>query len=138
MRELSWLQIERAKEQLGDGWFIASSRYRLDPICCFDDEDGRGGWSMASIVWRDVPDDEGLAHSGKYRPVLNVRHFNPCEYGVVSYGGDGMDFDIGAQPVKHKAFSRLARATRELTPEDLRWYVAKEAEGRTQRGLTIA
>ena len=129
MKELSFEQIDRAEAQLGDGWsidrVIAWESRRLEPACDFDDDDGRGGWSLAKIVWREASDDE-------------VRHFNPCEYGVVSYGGDGMDFDIGARPVKNKAFSRLARATRELTKEDLRRYVAEEAACRTQRGAAAA
>lgn len=142
MKELSFEQIDRAEAQLGDGWsidrVIAWMCRRLDPACSFDDDDGRGGWSLAKIVWREASDDEGGHRGGRYRPVLNVRHFNPCEYGAVSYGGDGMDFDIGASPVKNKAFSRLARATRELTKEDLRRYVAEEAACRTQRGAAAA
>lgn len=142
MKELSFEQIDRAEAQLGDGWdidrVIAWMCRRLEPARSFDDDDGRGGWSLVKIIWREAHDGEGTHRGGKYRPVLNVRHFNPCEYGVVSYGGDGMDFDIGAKPVKNKAFSRLARATRELTPEDLRRFVAKEAAGRAHQGATIA
>lgn len=142
MRELSWKQIESAEEQLGDGWMIdrvmASECRRLSPIYGFDDEDGRRGWSLARVVWRESRDDEGAVRVRTYRPVLNVQHFNPCEYVSDSCGGDGMDFEIGAKPVKHKAFSRLARATRVLTTEDLRRYVAKEAADRAQRGAAIA
>ena len=80
--------------------------------------------------------------SGTYRPAIEVRHYVRDGRGNASYysgcGMGGLSFTVEVEPVRRRTFARLARVTRELTTEDLRWYVAKEAEGRTQRGLAIA
>ena len=136
MSKLTREQIDRAREQLGDGWVLdlrmATIWGRKIPVYRIEDEE------IKTNEYGDVLHDP----SGTYYPSIEVRHYVRDGRGGVSYyigrGMEGMSFPIEEEPVRRRTFSRLARITRELTTEDLRWYVAKEAERRTQRGLAIA
>lgn len=152
MGKLSREQIDRAREQLGDGWALdlrmAAIWGMKVPVYRIEDEDD-GGYVDVTVDWREVEETRATDYgavlhipSGTYRPAIEVRHYVRDGRGNASYysgcGMGGLSFAVEVEPVRRRTFARLARITRELTTEDLRRYVAEEAERRTQRGLAIA
>lgn len=152
MSKLTKKQIDRAREQLGDGWVLdprmAMIWGKKVPVYRIEDEDG-SGYVDVTVDWHEVEEtratDYGaLLHipSGTYRPAIEVRHYVRDGNGNASHffgcGMGGMSFPVEAEPVSRRTFSRLARVTRELATEDLRWFVAKETERRAGRDLAFA